>query len=343
MALSPTLPAMTLPQLAPVGADDTGLDVLAGLLKAAGDPLRLQVLQVLGYSSFAVLELADILAMRQSGMSHHLKVLTRAALVEQRREGNTIFYRRQLPDPQGEATALHRALLERLDAGDLPPEVAGRLAEAEARRAAQSRLFFERNAGDFEAHEDLIADYDQYGDLAAALLERALPDGGEAALEVGPGDGRFLHRLAHHFEQVSGLESSDVMLARARQRIQDAGLANVELLRGDWPQAAPPRQFDAVVLNMVLHHLPTPADCFITAARRLRQGGALLVTELCRHDQSWARERCGDQWLGFDEEELKDWAQRAGLRLLEIQFLAQRNGFQVQVCSFVHQDDLPNP
>ena len=64
-------------------------DHLAGFLKAAGDPLRLQVLQVLGQNSFGVLELCDIMAMKQSGMSHHLKVLAQGGLVEKRREGNS--------------------------------------------------------------------------------------------------------------------------------------------------------------------------------------------------------------------------------------------------------------
>ena len=51
------------------------LDSLAAFLKAAGDPLRLEVLQVLGQNSFGVLELCEIMAIKQSGMSHHLKVL----------------------------------------------------------------------------------------------------------------------------------------------------------------------------------------------------------------------------------------------------------------------------
>ena len=65
------------------------LDSLAAFLKAAGDPLRLEVLQVLGQNSFGVLELCEIMAMKQSGMSHHLKVLAQAGLVERRREGGT--------------------------------------------------------------------------------------------------------------------------------------------------------------------------------------------------------------------------------------------------------------
>ena len=66
-----------------------------------------------------------------------------------------------------------------------------------------------------------------------------------------------------------------------------------------------------------------------------QSGGVLLVTDLCRHDQNWAHDACGDLWLGFDEEELLGWAERAGLKQLEAQYVAQRNGFQVQVRTFV--------
>ena len=63
-------------------------------------------------------------------------------------------------------------------------------------------------------------------------------------------------------------------------------------------------------------------------------GGVLVLSDLCRHDQRWAYDACGDFWLGFDEADLVDWAGRAGLALRESLFLAMRNGFQVQVRSF---------
>ena len=69
-------------------------DQLAALCKAGGDALRLNVLRVLASDSFGVLELAQIFAIGQSGMSHHLKVLTQAGLLATRREGNAVFYRR---------------------------------------------------------------------------------------------------------------------------------------------------------------------------------------------------------------------------------------------------------
>ncbi len=72
-------------------------DALAAFCKAAGEPLRLNILRALSNDSFGVLELAHIFATGQSGISHHLKVLTQAGLVTSRREGNAIFYRRSLP------------------------------------------------------------------------------------------------------------------------------------------------------------------------------------------------------------------------------------------------------
>lgn len=301
---------------------------LARLLKAAGDGLRLAILRALGQSSFGVLELCEIFAMRQSGMSHHLKVLTLAALVDKRREGNSLFYRRQLPEDD-----LHSELLERIDEQPLSQDQSARLAAVLARRAEQSRRHFARYAE--EAHpEELIADYPQYAEIALELLERAMP-AGELAVEIGPGEGEFLLELAPRFKRVVGYDNASAVQARAQQRVDAAAWQNVELILGEWPSAAPDEaQADVIVLNMVLHHLPSPADSLRAAAWRLKAGGVLLVTELCRHDQYWAHESCGDLWLGFEEQELLAWAARAGLTQLEAQFVAQRNGFQVQVRTF---------
>lgn len=303
---------------------------LRQLLSAAGDALRLAVLQVLGQSSFGVLELCEICATKQSGMSHHLKVLAQAGLVENRREGNAVFYRRCLP-----VDALHTALLERIDA--LPPEadVAARLDEVQRRRAEQSRAWFERFADERDFAGELIADYPQYAEIAAQLLDRALPESPGLAIEIGPGEGEFLLELAARCVRVVGYDNAAAVLKRARSRVDDARLRNVNLVEGEWPAAAPDQaEADVAVLNMVLHHMPSPADALRAAAWRLKPGGVLLVTELCRHDQHWAHESCGDLWLGFDEHELLAWAKRAGLAQLEAQFIAQRNGFQVQVRTF---------
>ena len=95
------------------------------------------------------------------------------------------------------------------------------------------------------------------------------------------------------------------MLARSRERARSEDLDNIEFVLGD---TTDPRldsiAADCIVVNMVLHHTPSPADIFGDLADCLAPGGVLLVTDLCRHDQHWAREACGDLWLGFDPAEL---------------------------------------
>lgn len=312
-------------------------DELAALCKAGGDPLRLNVLRALVNDSFGVLELAQIFATGQSGMSHHLKVLAQAGLVASRREGNAIFYRRALPQSDLLGGALHGALLDEVDGLQLPTEVRARIAAVHAQRAAASREFFAKSADKFQAQQDLIAGLPQYRDSVLALLDALGFANGAKALEVGPGDGGFLPELARRFQSVLALDNSEAMLELARQRCAVDGLSNVELRLADALQdeicAA-----DCVVVNMVLHHFAAPAEALKQLARLVTTGGSLLITELCSHNQSWAKEACGDLWLGFEQEELARWADAAGLTPGESLYVGLKNGFQIQVRHFAKPD-----
>ena len=308
-------------------------DELAALCKAGGDPLRLNVLRALANDSFGVLELAQIFAIGQSGMSHHLKVLAQATLVATRREGNAIFYRRALPDSLRLGGKLHAALLEEVDSLSLPAEVQARMALVQQRRAATSQDFFQRVEEKFRAQQDLIAGLAQYRESLLSLLDKLSFAPGASALEVGPGDGEFLPELAKRFEQVTALDNSPTMLELARQVCQRERLANVNLQLAD-ALSATDVDADCVVLNMVLHHFSAPADALRQLATRVKPGGSLLVTELCSHDQSWAREACGDLWLGFEQDDLARWANAAGLAPGDSLYVGLRNGFQIQVRHF---------
>lgn len=304
-------------------------DDLAALCKAGGDPLRLNVLRVLANDSFGVLELAQIFAIGQSGMSHHLKVLAQAGLVATRREGNAIFYRRALPSGN-----LHAALLGDIDGLPLPSDIAARIVTVHQQRAAISREFFARMAGSFQAQQDLIAGLPQYRDSLLTLLDALNFAPSATALEIGPGDGAFLPELARRFARVTALDNSEAMLDIARQRCALEGLSNVELKLGDALEDDQQPPADCVVLNMVLHHFATPAEAFRQLAQRVAPGGSLLISELCSHDQSWAREACGDLWLGFEQDDLARWASAAGLTPGESLYIGLKNGFQIQLRHF---------
>src|SRR5690606_30295777 len=120
-------------------ATDSDTARLAAFLKAAGDQLRLDILRVLRSDSFGVLELSQIFDMRQSGMSHHLKVLANAGLVSTRREGNSIFYRRSLPDTGSQWHGLHEQLLGELDALPMDAQLTAAIRSEEHTSELQSR------------------------------------------------------------------------------------------------------------------------------------------------------------------------------------------------------------
>jgi len=312
---------------------DQQLAALTGLCKASADSLRLLVLRVLRKDSFGVSELCSIFDMRQPALSHHLKVLAGAGLVAARREGNYIFYRREALGQDPALEALQNSLFDTLDRIELPAEIRQRLEALQRRREENSRNFFRDNAHKFRAQQDLIASYDQYADVVAKVLLDAPLDRRRTVLEVGPGDGSFLLELAPLFEQVIGLDNAPGMLDRARETA--SGADNIEFVAGDTRH---PRlhnlQADCVVMNMVLHHTPEPGAVMADVAGCLATGGVVLVTDLCNHDQGWARENCGDLWLGFDPQDLGRWAEDAGLTDIASVYLAQRNGFQIQVRLF---------
>lgn len=65
---------------------------LAELFKVFGDSTRIRILFVLFESEVCVCDLAEILNMTQSAVSHQLKILKQAKLVTNRREGKSMFY-----------------------------------------------------------------------------------------------------------------------------------------------------------------------------------------------------------------------------------------------------------
>lgn len=308
-------------------------DAIVALCKASGDPLRLQVLRVLSRDAYGVLELSQIFDVRQSALSHHLKVLANAGLVVTRREGNSIFYRRAIRSLQAETEALQSAIYASADQLELEPALKERIVAVRNERSQQSLEFFARNSDQFERQQEQIVAYSLYGPATDELLFNQQKKG-ELAIEIGPGAGEFLEVLAGRYQRVIAIDNAEGMLSLAEQRVANKGLDNVECRLGDLNDEAA-EQADCVVMNMVLHHVPSPVELMQAAAKRLRPGGVMSITELCAHGQNWAKEACGDVWMGFEPDDLSRWAADCGLQLGAEQYLAQRNGFQVQLRHFL--------
>ena len=72
--------------------DEEALYDLAELFKLFGDSTRIKILYVLFASEMCVCDIAQLLNMSQSAISHQLRALKQAKLVRYRREGKQVFY-----------------------------------------------------------------------------------------------------------------------------------------------------------------------------------------------------------------------------------------------------------
>ena len=72
--------------------EETALYDLAELFKVFGDSTRIRILYVLFEAEMCVCDIAALLGMTQSAISHQLKALKNARLVKSRRDGKTVFY-----------------------------------------------------------------------------------------------------------------------------------------------------------------------------------------------------------------------------------------------------------
>lgn len=72
--------------------DEDILADLSELFKVFGDSTRIRILYALSVSEMCVCDIARLLNMTQSAISHQLRILKQSKLVKNRREGKTVFY-----------------------------------------------------------------------------------------------------------------------------------------------------------------------------------------------------------------------------------------------------------
>jgi ArsR family transcriptional regulator len=284
------------------------MDTLLSQLRATAEPTRLRLLALCARGAFCVTELCAVLGQSQPRLSRHLKLLTEAGLLERLPEGSNVYF--QVP---GQAE-LVRVILARL------PEEEPVL-QADRRQAARIAAERARAASDAFQREGMDWDELRALDLDAAAIEAALlaalPERIEALLDIGTGTGRLLEVLAPRTRRALGVDASREMLALARARLSERGLAESCTVRQADMYRLPlaDRSFDAVTLQMVLHYAEDPAAALAEAARVLRPGGLLLVADLAPHGAAEVLTRFAHRWPGFDDSELAGWLGQAGCAL----------------------------
>lgn len=276
------------------------------IFKALADDVRLRIVQALMGAELSVAELVLVLGLPQSTVSRHLKPLRDCSLVETRREGTSVYYRK---GPALADSDLDRVLERELSRLSTAKKDAASLKRVLEQRRRRSREFFEKVAGNYG---ELTQPGGGWSALAAGL---AAGFAGLDVADLGAGEGDLSLLLARFARSVTSVDSSPAMLREVGLRAEAMGLGRVvKVCEGDLEKLPlADGSVDAVFLSQALHHAAQPAKAVSEAARILRKGGRLILLDLDRHDQDWVREQWADQWLGFDEREIRGWFAQGGL------------------------------
>src|SRR3954451_25097605 len=285
-----------------------GLD--AGLFRLLGDEGRLRLLRLLSLEQLNVTELTAVLGLAQSGVSRHLGLLKDAGIVTEQRQGGFSYY----------------ALSEDVRAGTNGSAPLSALLAAQFVEAARTAGARADGARLEEVRRVRKENFDEHGAAAerrqivpgrswaawARALGHLLPD--LEIADLGCGEGYLTIEASRFAKRVVAVDRSDAVLDRAREAATRRGVTNVEWKRGEIEKLPlEDASVDVALLSQALHHAASPAKALAEAVRITRPGGRVLLLELRRHDETWVKDRLGDKWLGFEDDELKQLLEDAGL------------------------------
>jgi len=174
--------------------------------------------------------------------------------------------------------------------GVAPPDVVERLADA--------------------FHSGMGLSYDDLGPSAAHAVERMLEpwtrlalvplilpaldgvvdrlDAGARVVDVGCGSGVALFTLAAAFpaSRFEGLDPSEHAIGRARARLAESGLANLEFRSAGAEDLPVDESYALIVTLDCIHDMPRPAQAIAAIRRAIRPDGAWLIKDI-RSGPTW--------------------------------------------------------
>ena len=350
---------------------------MARVAKALGDPIRLQLVDVLRKHAgkVCVCELVPLFDVSQPTVSHHLKVLREAGLVDSERRGLWAYYY-VLPDALAEfgawVTGSAPEPLRSLPMSDDIHEIVRERYAAAAREAAagaQPGIVGGCGEGGCCAPSEAVFGGDLYDarPTAAGCPRRPCSPAWAAATPPrSPSCARARWcstsaraaastccsraRRVGPTGRAYGLDMTDEMLALARRNAAEAGATNVEFLKGRIEEIPLPAEtVDVVISNCVVNLSPDKEAVLAEAFRVLRPGGRLGISDVVAEDRLSVAERTerGD-WAGciagaLSVGEYETLLARAGFGSVEVAFTHEVNdGMHGAIVSAVKPADTPS-
>ena len=290
------------------------------LYRLLGDEARLRLLRVLDQDRFNVKELTGILGLAQSGVSRHLGLLKEAGLVSEERDGAYCFYRLAPGARDVGKGALWPMLQSQFQ------EAAGSaLVKADESRLQEvlrlRRENFEHVGPDTRDGRQLVPgrSWMAWSRALALLLPRL------DVADLGCGEGYLTVETARWARRVVAVDRSTGVLDRAKALASRKRLSNITWKKGELERLPlEDATWDVALLSQALHHAGQPAAALAEAARILKPGGRLLILDLRSHEETWVKEKLGDQWFGFSDDHLTGLLTRAGFNEIRVALGARR-------------------
>src|SRR5579875_2147987 len=164
------------------------------------------------------------------------------------------------------------------------------------------RDYFERVAPTWDAY---VAS--AYEARLQERLTRLLPwQQDMTVLDVGTGTGYLAGMMAPLVGHVIGVDCAPAMLARAGEKMAQAGYQHISLRAGMAEHIPlPTASVDVAMCHMLLHHVVSPRRALEELSRVVRPGGYLLIIDAHAHKHHWTPEVFGDLHYGTDLKKLR--------------------------------------
>ncbi|MHB9074997.1 MAG: class I SAM-dependent DNA methyltransferase [Desulfobaccales bacterium] len=150
-------------------------------------------------------------------------------------------------------------------------------------------------------------------DVADAIIRELKPTQDLDVLDFGCGTGLVTLRLQPLVRSITGVDSSQGMLAVLQDKVKKQGLPNVHPRFDDFQSGdRVTGQFHLLVSSMTMHHVPDIAELLRVWFDLLLPDGRLSVADLDKEDGSFHGDNTGVYHLGFERTAVKELFEEIG-------------------------------